>query len=215
MTEHVLDWKRRFSPKSLNYRINDIPGELRTRNSIWKRDLWLNQGPTSGCTGFGLTHVLGTTPKRKKGLTFDFATERYNRARQCDEWAGEDYDGSSVLGAMEAAKADGLISSYHWATTLIEIQHALSYLGPMEIGVNWYTGMFETDANGFVRTTGQVEGGHAVCLGGISMARGGCLIYNSWGKDWGVKGNAWISFEDVQKLMSEWGEFALPKKVKA
>src|SRR6476469_2463509 len=138
MTKPILDWKPRFDPKSLNYKLDKLVAGKPLRSRQWKRDLWLDQGQTSGCTGFGLTHTLGITPKRVKGLDDAFATNRYDRARQCDEWPGENYDGSSVLGAMTAAQQDSLIVSYHWATTTDEVLQTVANLGPMEIGINWY-----------------------------------------------------------------------------
>lgn len=215
---HVLDWRPRFNPESLNYRIRflqDAPLSdvmLKGRSRVWKRTIWLDQGREGACTGFGLSHVLGTTPRRRGGVDNAFAQQRYYRARQFDEWPGENYDGSSVLGAMEGAKADGLIKSYHWATTLAEIVYAVSYKGPVEIGVNWYTGMFNPNLDGFLKPTGKVEGGHALAIGGISMTDRFFWLYNSWGQDWGINGAAKLSFDDMDRLLHESGEASLALK---
>lgn len=213
--EYTLNWIPRFDPRSLDHRIKDLapdPTQLKGRNRVWKRTIWLDQGSEGACTGFGFAHVYGTTPRRKSPVDDAFARQRYYRARQEDEWPGENYDGSSVLGAMEAARKDGLILSYRWATTLEEIVYALSYYGPVEIGVNWYTGMFDTDSDGFIHPTGKIEGGHAPAIGGVNMTHRYFVIFNSWGKDWGMNGSARISFDDLDRLRREQGEFALPKK---
>jgi hypothetical protein len=208
----TLDWKLRHDPKSLNYKIDKL-SPLKERSRTWKRTIWLDQGQEGACTGFGLSHVLGTTPKRRLGVDDAFAQRMYHEAQKLDEWPGEDYEGSSVLGAMKAAKNDGLISAYSWATTMEELIHAVGYFGPVECGINWYTGMFDTDDAGMIHVTGKIEGGHAICIGGVNVSTGTFCLYNSWGKDWGFKGNAKISFADMARLMSEQGEFALPKKV--
>lgn len=216
LDRHVLDWRPRFNSESLNYRIRTLAAEvgdpLVGRNRVWKRNIWLDQGREGACTGFGLSHVLGTTPRRRTNVDNAFAQQRYYRARFFDEWAGENYDGSSVLGAMEGAKADGMVKSYHWATSLAEIVYAVSWKGPVEIGVNWYSGMFNPDFNGFLKPTGQIEGGHALCIGGINFAQRFFVLYNSWGKDWGLAGNALLSFDDMDRLLHEQGEAALPLK---
>lgn len=208
----TLDWKLRHDPKSLEYKIDRL-GPLKERTYTWKRTIWLDQGQEGACTGFGLSHVLGTTPKRRQGVDQAFAERMYQEAKRCDEWPGEDYEGSSVLGAMTAAKKDGYISGYSWATTMEELIHAVGYLGPVECGINWYTGMFDPDSAGLLHVTGKVEGGHAICIGGVDVSTATFCFYNSWGKSWGVGGNAKISFADMERLMSEQGEFALPKKV--
>lgn len=210
----VLDWKPRFDPKSLEYKIDKLKTTPTLKSRSWKRDLWLDQGQTSGCTGFGLTHTLGITPRRMPHLTNEFATERYHRAQQCDEWPGENYDGSSVLGAMKGAQQDKLIVSYHWATTIDEVLQTISHLGPMEIGINWYESMFTPDNNNVLSVTGKLAGGHAICIGGIDADKELVRLDNSWGKSWAVNGSAWLKFADLDRLLKEQGEFALPKKIK-
>ena len=216
MTYPKLDWQRRFDPRSLNYTVRKQVGpNLRTRTCMWKRSLWLDQGQEGACTGFGFSHVLGTTPRKYVKQTIDdaFARHRYERAKQCDEWPGEDYDGSSVLGAMQAGKQDGLVSAYSWCTTMDEIKHAVSYLGPIEIGIDWYESMFDVDSEGFVRIgSSQIAGGHAIQVGGIDVTKGAFRLDNSWGKDWGRNGSAWITFTDMEQLLHQQGEFCLPKK---
>lgn len=216
MTYPKLDWQRRFDPRSLNYTVRKTVGpNLRSRTCQWKRTLWLDQGQEGACTGFGFSHVLGTTPRKYVKQTIDdaFAHQRYVRARQCDEWPGEDYEGSSVLGAMQAGKQDSLVSAYNWCTTMDEIKHAVSYLGPIEIGIDWYESMFDVDSEGFVRIgNSQIAGGHALQVGGIDLVRGAFRLDNSWGKDWGRNGSAWITFTDMEQLLSQQGEFCLPKK---
>ena len=214
MTERILDWRPRHDSRSLDFRIKRLTPdkELRGRNRVWKRTIWLDQGSEGACTGFGFAHTWGTTPRRKLFVTDQFGRERYYRARQVDEWPGEDYEGSSVLGAMKAAHEDGLIKSYHSAYSLAEIVYAVSYHGPVEIGVNWYEGMFDTTSTGYVYPTGDLAGGHALAIGGVNMANKNFILYNSWGKSWGRDGAALLNFSDMERLLHEGGEVILPKK---
>lgn len=212
--ERTFDWKPRFDDRSNNFLIRNAAPELKKRNWSWKRTLWLDQGSEGACTGFGLSHNLGTTPRRRVNIDNEFARRRYQRAQQEDEWAGEDYEGSSVLGAQKAAQKDGLILGYSWAKTLDEILHGVGYVAPMEAGINWYAGMDHPSAEGIIRVTGSLRGGHALQIGATDIKRGLARLDNSWGKDWAQNGSVWLPFEDLGRLLSEDGEFALPRKAK-
>jgi hypothetical protein len=209
----VLDWERRFSPKSLDYKVSTTTSILTKRNVSYKRKLWLDQGREGACTGFGFSHALahGFRAPKKYVIDNEFAKKRYYRARQCDEYAGENYEGSSVLGAMEAGKADELIKAYYWCTTMAELDFAISWMGPVDIGVDWYGDMFTVDKNGFIHVSGNLEGGHSLEIGARNEARG-YRLDNSWGFDWGEEGSCWISFEDMEKLLHSRGEFAVMRK---
>lgn len=210
-----LDWKPRFDSRSLGFLISDhfhLGVEAGNRN--WRRGAWLDQGQEGACTGFGAAHVLAATPKARPDMNDAMARSLYKEAQRNDEWPGENYEGSSVLGAMQALKARNWITEYYWAKSLDEIKHGVSLFGPMEIGVNWYSGMWKPDDNGVLHVSGTIVGGHALCVGGIDFKKGLFRLDNSWGKNWGINGSAWISFEDMDRLRSEDGEFALPRKRK-
>jgi hypothetical protein len=214
--DRVLNWIPRFDTRSLDFRIADLAPAFSTktpRNKSWTRQSFLDQGREGACTGFGLAHTIATTP-RSYAMTNEMGQQFYYEARRRDEWPGEGYEGSSVLGAMSAGKAFGWLSAYWWATTLDEIISAVSFYGAMEIGVNWYTGMFEPTPDGFIRPTGRVEGGHALSLAAVNIPGRWFRLDNSWGPDWGVGGSARIYFHDLDRLRQERGEFALPRKVK-
>lgn len=195
-------------PKQLNLHIAP-------KSRMWSRKLFLDQGQEGACTGFGLGHCLGT------GFKFwpvndAHAHKFYKWAQLHDQWAGEDYEGSSVQGAMEGAKANGIISGYWWIETPEEFKAALARYGAVEVGSWWKSGMWRPDANGYVHNTGKKEGGHAYCVGGIDLVRNRGRIDNSWGKDrWGFKGSAWIDLDELFSLtFQEGGECALPRKIK-
>ena len=65
----------------------------------------LDQGQEGACTGFGLACVVNYLRWRKAGLPAKMesvsARMLYNFARRYDEYAGEDYDGSSCRGALK------------------------------------------------------------------------------------------------------------------
>jgi len=69
--------------------------------------------------------------------------------------------------------------------------------------------MFFPNADGLIKATGEKMGGHAYLLDGINVNKKLIRIKNSWGKNWGKKGFAYISFEDMEKLILDQGEACL------
>lgn len=211
--ERTLDWRPHWDQRNVMYGITQLDcfanGKART-NVRRTKSIFLDQGQEGACTGFGTAHTLASSPKPDANMVDQIARDIYHEARRQDEWEGENYEGSSVNGAMKAARQMGYISSWHWCFNLPEMRHALSYHGPITIGVNWYTGMFRPDANGLLTVEGSLAGGHALELAGYT----GDLyrLENSWGPNWGDHGGAWLSKSDLLRLLKEGGEFACPKK---
>lgn len=212
--DRVLDWQINLDPRSLAYKVARQVTTLKQRNRMWKRDTWLDQGPEGACTGFGGAHAMATTPRRHTPVTNADGRTYYLGAKDNDEWPGSDYDGSSVTGLMKYLKSVSLVSKYLWSTTLDELIHAVGYIGPVVIGINWYEGMYNTDAAGCLHKTGANVGGHCLVIGGVDVTNRRFFLFNSWGKGWGVNGGAWIGFDDMAALMAEQGEFAVISKVK-
>lgn len=214
----VLDWRPKPDPRSEAFRFTNIPmcSSLATRNQIQRvKSVHLNQFQEGACTGFGEEHVRALSPYPQHTSNL-IAREVYLEARRQDEWPGEDYEGSSVNGAMKAARLFGYITSWMWARTTSEARHGLSYHGAGEAGTWWWTGMWDTDSNGFIHPTGYKEGGHAYAVSGFGWLNGGryYTIENSWGPDWGVNGSARIWETDLLMLLDDDGELAFPKKVR-
>ena len=61
------------------------------------------------------------------------------------------------------------------------------------------------------RTSKSPVGGHALCVVGYddNVGGGAFKIANSWGKNWGKSGHAFISFSDMEKLIKQNGEVCL------
>lgn len=218
MIERVLDWRPNWDEKNEDYRIRQLDcfATGSERHSVLRtKKIWLDQGQEGACTGFGTGHVLACTPRGHLDVTDATALVIYHLAQKNDEWEGEDYSGSSVNGAMKAARVLKRISEWRWCRTLSEVRHALSYHGAVVIGVNWYEGMFKPDAKGILRVSGELAGGHAIALTGYRTLDGirYYRLENSWGQTWGDNGGCWISESDLQKLLDEQGEFACPKKL--
>ena len=80
--------------------------------------LILNQGAEGACTGFGLACVVNFLRWRKASVPAKFASVSprmlYHFARRYDEYAGEDYDGSSCRGALRGWFRNGVCLEVDW-----------------------------------------------------------------------------------------------------
>lgn len=208
--ERKFDRLVHFDERSRSFPIRTLirPKEPVTR--IWRASkVFLDQGQEGACVGFGWTHELGSTPIRYS-VDENLARKLYHEARKLDDFPGEDYEGTSVLGGAKAATSLGFVNGYRWAFGLSDVLLALSFKGPVVLGTNWYSGMFSTDDNGLIHVEGDNEGGHCLLAHGLDTFSKRVLLRNSWGKDWGVNGGCWISWADLDRLLHEDGEACIP-----
>jgi hypothetical protein len=199
-----------FDEKSRNYPIRRLVGGYTPRSYTWSCKVNLDQGAEGACTGFAVTHEAAARPKVVLNMTNNIAREIYYRARELDEWPGEDYEGSSVLGAIKAGMERGWYREYRWAFTELDLALAVGYKGPAVLGIYWYNGMLYPDQSGFIHPTGNVCGGHAILCNGINIKRGIYRLHNSWGKEWGINGDCFISRTELGTLLREDGEACIP-----
>ncbi|MFW5847668.1 MAG: C1 family peptidase [bacterium] len=182
--------------------------------SIW----WGNQRASPHCVGYSWVHWLTEGPitqkKSRKSTDIPYDPSKlYYEAQKVDQWEGENYDGTSVRAGAKILKQRGFISEYRWAWTIEDVIDGLLYAGPLVVGTFWTEGMFFPDDDGIITATGQTAGGHAYLLDGINTKRGIIRIKNSWGREWGNKGFAYISIDDMAKLISYQGEACLAVEI--
>lgn len=217
-----LDRLPQFDPASRRFRaVADIEDRKR-RSYTWGIRPRLDQGQEGACVGFGIGQELLARPAVADPM---IVTARYAReiiywgAQQADEWDGgsypgaePQYEGTSVLAGLKTAVRLGWFDEYRWAFGLDDLILAVGYKGPAVIGTNWYTGMFSTDVDGYLRVTGDLAGGHCILVNGVSVRLRRFMLTNSWGTDWGFGGQCYISWEDMDRLLHEQGEAAIPAK---
>jgi Papain family cysteine protease len=113
---------RRYQPRlrslPLQYPPSDDIARYLTR---YEADgMILDQGREGACTGFGLAAVINYLRWKQavdaEAEAPDKVSERmlYHLARFYDEWAGEDYEGSSCRGAMKGWQRHGVCSAPLW-----------------------------------------------------------------------------------------------------
>src|SRR5688572_10711182 len=171
-----------------------------------------DQGDSSSCVGYTGHAMLSTAPRRigKSKLAPKMI---YQGAQLYDEWPGEGYDGTSILGLLkflvdyQPAKD---VQSYYWVRKVEEISQwfRTPHRTAVPIGTNWYTSMYRTSKEGIVQVKGVLSGGHAYTGIGDDLKRGLYLFQNSWELSWSPlpRCRFWLSAENFQRLLDEDGE---------
>jgi hypothetical protein len=230
-TDPRLDRLPEFDDRSRNFSVALDPRfREKLKAKTWPMPIRLDQGSEGACVGFSRAHDLACSPSPVKGMTNDYAKQIYKIAQTLDEWPGENYSGSSVLGGVKAAQQLGYVGEYRWAFGIDDVLHALATVGPVVFGIPWLDSMFNTRPDGLLDCSGDVAGGHAIqgrsvhlpTIGGvvnISRTWKGRTrrlrikssvpvvgLTNSWDYDWGVFGEAFIKADDLENLLNDWGE---------
>jgi hypothetical protein len=220
MTDPRLDRRPEFDPRSRQFPIRALLGVVPPpiRSYTWSVPVALDQGSEGACVGFSWAQEVAARPAAHPAVNDTFALDLYRRARQLDEWPGEDYDGTSVLAGAKAVSERGYMAEYRWGFSLDDLLLAVGYKGPAVLGLNWYTGMMKPESDGRIRPTGQIEGGHAILMPRLTSAtlaivarRRRAYLYQSWGLFWGPEGPwCWLSWDDLERLLHEQGESCIP-----
>jgi hypothetical protein len=211
---------RHFSPdeRDLNHLIprRAIPS-LPVRKT-WSGGKVLDQGDTPQCVGYAGWGWLSGGPILNKPKFSP--TDLYHEAQKRDEWPGEDYEGSSTRGLFKALTDLGFVSGFQWAFDVEPIIAHVLTVGPVCVGTDWYAGMTDPDAKGFLNTTGAIQGGHEWRIVGADREKratdgtvGAFRMVNSWGLGWGDGGRAYVSFATVDRLIKQNGEACTAKEV--
>lgn len=205
-------WNPRFDSRSRQFGINQsLPVlQLKRKSMRWSCPVYFDQNDEPSCTGFSTIHAAISEPYPVTGLSPTHARYLYQRAKELDQWPGEDYEGSSVLGAVSAAKEFGYFLEYGWCFSENEVNAAVCYTGPVIMGTNWTSGMMEPDSHGIIRATGESLGGHAYPIIGYDVKTELYRIHNSWGISFGDFGDCYIHSDDLAKLMKEGAEACVP-----
>ena len=177
----------------------------------WAEGWWGNQGSTQHCVAYSWQHWLEDGPViqdavfgRKQPMYN--TTKFYDACQLRDPWQGTNYDGTSIRAGAKILKSLDIITEYRWASDLNDVVNTILTLGPMVVGTRWYKGMFTPNHKGIIKLSGSQQGGHAYLLDGVDRKNRMFRLKNSWGRNWGKKGFAFISFNDFETLLNNGGE---------
>lgn len=175
-------------------------------DSAW----WGDQGNTPHCTAYALSHAMADGPVTHRGMNpMMNPDDLYTAIQARDRAAGRVYDeGATSLAMAQEAQARGWIGEYRWGYTLAEFVAAIR-VGPVILGIDWYTGMDDPTDRGVIRATGSIRGGHEIVCNGADVAAGMARLKQSWGRAWGRHGHAYLPFADLEKLIAEGGDVLL------
>lgn len=207
-----------FDKRSKKFPIRSVIENKTPRSYTWSCAKHLDQGTEGACVGFSLAHELIARPSVVNGITTKFAQEKiYWEAQKADPWVGGSYpgarpkyDGTSVLAGIQTIQKLGYVTEYRWAFGLDDLILAVGRKGPAVLGVNWYEDMFDVALDGYIKVGGDISGGHAILCKGVNIKGEYFTLHNSWGTSWGVNGDARISFDDMDILLSDNGEAVIP-----
>jgi hypothetical protein len=138
-----------------------------------------------------------------------YAQDLYSDATKIDPWGGEwppTDTGSSGLAIAQVLKNRGDISSYAHAFSTDACLDAL-VTTPVIIGIPWFNGMFDPDTNGFLSPTGEIAGGHEICLNEINVEDQYVEGPNSWSRHWGpINGRFRLKWDVLDELLDNDGD---------
>jgi len=204
-----------FDPRSKNFPITAAVKSKKQRSYTWRCLGWLDQGSEGSCVGHGVAHELIARPAEAKNIDHKYAKETiYWEAQKIDPWPGGsypgaeggNYEGTSVLAGVKIAQKLGWFDSYRWAFSLEDLILGVGHNGPAVMGVKWFTGMLDPDDKGFIHPIGNKVGGHCLLNRAVNVRDKFFTLRNSWDKDWGINGDCYISFDNMDKLLHQSGE---------
>ncbi|RLD07551.1 MAG: hypothetical protein DRI65_04420 [Chloroflexota bacterium] len=205
-----------FDTRSRAFPIRPQLKSTKRRSYTWRCDINLDQGAEGACVGFGIAHELVARPAEVQDMTNEYARKKiYWNAQYNDMWEGGAYpgavpfyEGTSVIAGIRVARYFGWFEEYRWAFDLEDLILGVGHNGPAVLGVRWYENMAEPDNNNYINVSGRVMGGHCILCNAVNVKEERFTLHNSWGPYWGDKGECYISFSDMGKLLDNNGEAA-------
>lgn len=177
----------------------------------WDCHLVLDQGREGSCVGHGHAHCLVTDPTVDENVTEATALSIYHLSQKIAN-IPPGHEGSTVLAGAKAVQQlwPTAYGAYFWAFGIQNLLVALSHVGPVVLGIPWYSGMYRPKSNGVIEPTGELSGGHCILATGLDVSAHTVTLRNSWGPNWGQSGSCRISWVDLNKLLRENGECLVP-----
>lgn len=207
-----------------------LPGYIDPQ--VHTRRIILDQKSEGACTGFSLAGAINMLHHRAGQDTTVSPRMLYEMAKRSDEWPGEEYDGSSLRGAIRGWRNMGVCEEEYWpyrvgrnkgeltidaaknarnhtlgayyrlSPIISHFHSALNETGVIAVSAKVHSG-WNQPVSGVIEQRTKMIGGHAFIIVGYNDK--GFWIQNSWGKKWGDNGVALWSYEDwIENIMDAW-----------
>lgn len=207
-----------------------LPGYIDPQ--VHTRRIILDQKSEGACTGFSLAGAINMLHQRAGQDTTVSPRMLYEMAKRSDEWPGEEYDGSSLRGAIRGWRNMGVCEEEYWpyrvgrnkgelsidaaknarnhtlgayyrlSPIISHFHSALNETGVIAVSAKVHSG-WNQPVSGVIEQRTKMIGGHAFIIVGYNDK--GFWIQNSWGKKWGDNGVALWSYEDwIENIMDAW-----------
>jgi hypothetical protein len=219
-------------PASRNYagpRLAQL-GATQLRDITWPHHgVGTNQRNVGACTSGTAVDLLMSRPLWLHRFAFDddFMFRLYQLITARDPFGGQWYfdrivdafhvaghgqdTGSSWRGMYVAMRELGLIDRVEWGFGG-DHGRELMMRGPIALGIPWRSAMFDPESDGRIRYKGDVVGGHEIGVVRLRVEARRLWIRNHWvddsGKPWGVKGLAYMTWDDYDAALAEGGDQA-------
>lgn len=120
--------------------------------------------------------------------------------------------GSTGLWSMKTLQAYKLVDNYYHAFDLPTALSLLANNGPVAVGSAWYDSMYYPDSDGIISISpdAQVVGAHEYAVRGVYPTERLVQLTNSWGGQWGLGGDVYMTWDTLARLLSEDGDVVIP-----
>lgn len=186
-------------------------------------------GPEGTTVGFSIAYALQAAVKEKTGEALTLSPRGiYVLAKKYDEWPGEDYEGTSVVGGLKAVREIGAyleedwpyesktkpktarkpsykISAYSELRGIEQFLNALREKKVIVAAIQVTDGFDKTDKDGKVTIKLPLKsmGAKTICIVGYNEETAEFKFANDWGRAWGKGGFGLIKDTDLTRIMQE------------
>jgi Papain family cysteine protease len=111
--------------------------------------------------------------------------------------------GYPVVGNTSPASAHKVAAYYSVPVSVADIKAAIATFGEVVFGATWANSWFTPHSDGTLPAFDSTAGGHAIRCRGWDDAKGFRLA-NSWGTAWGVNGECYLPYDQLNAVFEVW-----------